>query len=121
MYTMKECTVYKTIDIIGKKWTLLILLELYKGQKKYKRFNEMKNRLQNITPKVLSGRLKEMEKIELVQKNVDSSFVPIKSEYALTKKGEELLCVVQEMKRWGLKWKMGNKECGLTTCKECVL
>ena len=42
---MKDCTVYKTMNIIGKRWTIHILLELHKGEKKEKRFNELKRKL----------------------------------------------------------------------------
>jgi hypothetical protein len=53
MDTMKDCTVYKTLTIIGKKWTLLILFELDRGSAPYKRFNELRAALDTITPKVL--------------------------------------------------------------------
>ena len=55
MYTMDaNCTVYKTMDFISKKWTLLILLELFKEGKEKKRYSEIKNKMDDITPKVLS-------------------------------------------------------------------
>ena len=50
----EDCAVYKTVDFIGKRWTLLILLELYKGENKWKRYNELKRNLMSITPKILS-------------------------------------------------------------------
>src|SRR5271157_5622131 len=61
VYTMKDCTVYKTMNIIGKRWTIHILLELHKGEEKEKRFNELKRKLGYITPKILSERLTELE------------------------------------------------------------
>ena len=51
----KDCSVYKTADFIGKRWTLLILLELYRG-KKIKRYSQIKENLHEITPKMLSTR-----------------------------------------------------------------
>ncbi|MEZ5336278.1 MAG: helix-turn-helix domain-containing protein [Methanolobus sp.] len=63
--------------------------ELYKGENKQKRFNELKNKLQDVTPKTLSTRLKELEEYGLVDKNIDDSVFPIKSEYSLTQSGEE--------------------------------
>ena len=56
------CTVNLTVRYIAKKWTLLILLELYKGEGHTRRFSELKNCLVGITQKVLSSRLKELEK-----------------------------------------------------------
>ncbi|NMC58791.1 MAG: helix-turn-helix transcriptional regulator [Candidatus Methanofastidiosa archaeon] len=116
---MVDCTIYKTLDILGKRWTLLILLELYKGEKAQKRFNELKNRLGNITPKILSLRLSELENEGLIQKNIDNSKIPIKCEYSLTESGEDFIHIIQEIKEWGLKWKFDNPKCAGTYCKQC--
>lgn len=121
MDTMKDCTIYKTVDIIGKKWSLCILLELYKGEHKQKRFNELKARLQDVTPKTLSLRLKELEEQGFIRKTTDNSSVPIKCEYSLTESGEEFLNIIQNIKKWGLKWKFGNDECERSNCKLCQL
>ena len=119
--TMKDCTIYKTVDIIGKKWALCILLELYKGEEKTTRFNELKNKLEDVTPKTLSIRLKELEKQGLVKKEVDKSSVPVKSQYSLTESGEEFLNIIDRIKNWGLKWQFDNPECGSSDCKMCQL
>ncbi len=95
--------------------------ELYKGENKQKRFNELKNKLQDVTPKTLSTRLKELEVHGLVDKNVDDSVFPIKCEYSLTESGEEFLNILQNIKTWGLKWQFENPECGGTNCKTCEL
>lgn len=118
---MKDCTVYKTLSIIGKKWTLLILLELYKGAKDEKHFNELKKRVDGITPKILSERLGELEADGIVRKRVDDSTIPVKCLYSLTDSGFELIELVQGIKRWGLKWKFDNEECSMTRCKGCIL
>ena len=116
---MKDCTIYKITDLIGKRWTLCILHELHKGDMCNKRFNELKNRLNDITPKTLSTRLKEMEHEGLIQKTVDSSTFPVKCEYALTESGKELVEIVQELKEWGNKWIVNNETCRRTLCIEC--
>ncbi len=118
---MKDCTIYKTVDIIGKKWALCILLELYKGEEKSTRFNELKNKLEDVTPKTLSIRLKELEKQGLVKKEVDNSSVPVKSQYSLTESGEEFLNIIDRIKNWGLKWQFDNPECANSDCKMCQL
>lgn len=113
-----DCSIHKTVDIIGKRWTLLILLELYKGKKKVKRYSEIKAKISDITPKMLSMRLHEMESEGLISKKVDTSTVPIKSEYQLTQPGNDLIKVVKDIKKWSMKHKARYKHC-MTSCKDC--
>jgi DNA-binding HxlR family transcriptional regulator len=118
---MKEgCTLYKTVNFIGKKWTLLIILELYKMKNK-KRFSEIKRNFSQITSKILSSRLKELEKEKLIKKTIDNSTIPIKCEYSLTKNGREFVKVLKEMKTWALKNKFNNKLCESRECFTCNL
>ena len=120
--TMQEgCTVNLTVKYIARKWTLLILLELYKGEGHTRRFSELKGCLFGITQKVLSARLRELEKEGLVKNRVDSTSFPVKSEYTLTQSGLEIIDIVKDMKRWALKWKISNIKCGCQDCSECVL
>lgn len=120
MYIMnKKCPVYTTMNFMGKKWTVLILLELYKGKGRWKRYSQLKNSLLDITPKVLSMRLRELEKQGLVKHRVDSKSFPVKSKYALSQSGEDFIKVVKGIKRWGLRWKVKNEECESMNCREC--
>lgn len=114
-----DCTIYKTLDFIGKKWTLLILLELYKGKSKFKRYSILKKALPTITPKILSARLKELREQGLIIKEVDSSTIPIKSEYTLTEAGNEFINIIQDIKKWALKYKFKDKICEHQDCKDC--
>jgi DNA-binding HxlR family transcriptional regulator len=114
----KNCAVFKASNIIGKRWTLSLLLELYKGKDKWKRYNHIKSKLPGITPKMLSARLKELAKAEIISKRVDSTLIPIKSEYSLTKHGEEFIDVIKHLKTWSLKYK-ANKSCDSRVCKNC--
>lgn len=116
-----ECTVNLTVRYLAKKWTLLILLELYKGDRHTRRFSELKGCLFGITQKVLSARLKELEREGLVEKRMDETSFPVKSEYTLTKSGLEIIDIIKDMKRWALKWKISNIKCGSQDCMECVL
>ena len=116
-----DCTIYQTANFIGKRWTLLILLELYKGESKQKRYSEIKKGLSDITPKVLSLRLKELVKEGLISKKVDASSFPVKCEYSLTKSGEDFIKIVQDIKKWALKWKVKNIVCEKANCKDCKL
>jgi DNA-binding HxlR family transcriptional regulator len=115
------CTVNRTVKYISRKWTLLILLELYKGECHKRRFSELKNSLEGITQKVLSLRLKELEREGLIENIVDSRSFPIKSEYTLTESGLEIINIIKDMKQWALKWKIINIRCSGQDCSECIL
>ena len=120
MYTMeKECSVRKSVNFLGKRWTLLILLELYKGKSEWKRFSQIKKSLDNITPKILSMRLKELKRENLIEKRVNVEKFSIKSEYKLTSAGKDFIGIIKNIKRWSLKWKKKNKTCEEIDCKDC--
>ena len=116
-----KCTVFRTVGFIGKKWSLLLLLELYKGKKKEKRYMEIKARVPGITPKILSARLKELEKEKLIIKKIDVRTFPIKCEYSLTKRGEDFINIIKGIKKWALKWNIENQDCENKDCKICEL
>lgn len=115
----KECAIYQITNFIGKRWALIILLELYKGNK-VKRYSELKKSINYITPKMLSLRLKELEKEKLLIKKVYTNTTPNKCEYFLTKKGEGFIKIIKSMKTWSLKWKKNNF-CQFSDCKNCKL
>jgi DNA-binding HxlR family transcriptional regulator len=115
------CTVSLTVQYLTKKWTLLIILELFKGENCTCRFSELKDRLPEITAKVLSERLRELETEGIVSKKIDATIVPIRSEYTLTECGIELIEVVRRIKCWALKWKIDNIPCNSQECKLCEL
>jgi len=115
------CTINLTVRYLTKKWTLLIILELYKGEKHTRRFSELMEALGGITQKILSERLKELEAEGIVTKKVDAATFPVRSEYTLTKSGLELVGVIRGIKVWALKWKIDNVPCGKQDCSACVL
>lgn len=117
----ENCTVNLTVRYLAKKWTLLIILELYKGDNYTRRFSELKECLPDITAKVLSERLQELEAEKIISKKIDASVVPIRSEYTLTEGGIELIDVIRDIKYWALKWKIDNMPCGSQECKICKL
>ena len=120
MYTMKkECGVRNAVNFLGKRWTLLILLELYKGKQEWKRFSLIKRNLDNITSKILSLRLKELERENLIEKRVNIAESPIKSEYKLTGAGKDFIRIIKSIKRWSLIWKKKNRTCEEINCKDC--
>jgi DNA-binding HxlR family transcriptional regulator len=117
----EACTINMTVKYLTKKWTLLIILELYKGTGHTRRFSELKDSLGDITQKILSERLKELEEEGVVSHHVDASTFPVRSEYTLTKSGLELVEVIRGIKMWALKWKIDNIPCGGQDCGKCVL
>ena len=114
----KECALYNVAHLIAKKWTLLILIELYRGGDK-KRFNELKNSLKNITPKILSNRLKELEEQGLIENKIIASSIPVISEYYLTTKGKELIDIIKTLKIWSIKHTESVRDCKNFDCKAC--
>ena len=117
--TKEICTIYQTASFVGKRWTLLILLELHKGDNDWKRFSEIKNNMKDITAKVLAFRLKELISESLVKKRIDTSSYPIKSEYSLTLSGKDFISIIQDMKKWALKWNVKTKHCNDENCRHC--
>ena len=115
------CTVAQTVKYLSKRWTLLIVLELYKGRDYTRRFSELRDALAGITPKVLSERLKELEDEGIITRRVDATSFPVRSEYTLTESGIEIVDVIRGIKRWALKWKIENIPCGEQDCRVCVL
>jgi DNA-binding HxlR family transcriptional regulator len=88
------------MEIIGNKWTALILRDLAAGPK---RFGELEKSVGNINPRTLSQRLDDLERCGILTKQ---SFheVPPRIEYTLTKKGEDLVPVLRQMAEWGTKY-----------------
>jgi DNA-binding HxlR family transcriptional regulator len=117
----ESCTVYNTLDLIGKKWVLLIVLSINRGGKYKKRYSEIKKDLHSITGKILSLRLRELEKNEIIKKEIDKTVIPIKTYYSLTKSGKDLLEIIKSIKSWGLNWNINaNKKCCSMLCRNCL-
>ncbi len=91
------CGVTKTMRIIGSKWTMLILRDLFQGTK---RFGELQKSLVGISPKTLSVRLDELEHNGIISKTVYPQ-VPPRVEYTLTTKGQSLHTIIDDMRTWG--------------------
>jgi DNA-binding HxlR family transcriptional regulator len=93
------CPIAKTLDVIGTKWTFLIIRDLLiEGTL---RFSDLLRSMEGISPKTLSLRLKELEDHKLVTRTVYPE-VPPRVEYTLTEKGRELESIFIELKRFGL-------------------
>ncbi|GLC89437.1 winged helix-turn-helix transcriptional regulator [Lysinibacillus piscis] len=89
----------KAMDLIGKRWTGLILYQLLEGPQ---RFNAIESALP-VSGRLLSERLKELEKEGLVERNVYSE-VPVRVEYSLTEKGQSLEEAIRHIESWATNW-----------------
>jgi DNA-binding HxlR family transcriptional regulator len=81
---LRSCPIETTFRIIGKKWAVLIIREMFRGTTQFNRFFE---NIDGITPKVLTERLRELEKLGIVKRRIVSEY-PIKVEYGLTDLGK---------------------------------
>lgn len=92
-----KCPAESTLEVIGGRWKILILYQLDGGPK---RFSALKRSLPNVTQKMLTQQLRQMEADGLVRRKVYPQ-VPPKVEYSLTPRGQSLRPIVDAMCKWG--------------------
>jgi DNA-binding HxlR family transcriptional regulator len=95
--SLQDCSVAKTVRIIGSKWTMHIIHHLFDGTR---RFGELQRYLETISPKTLSQRLTELERDGIIKRKVFAE-VPLHVEYTLTEKGRSLKGIFDQMTQWG--------------------
>jgi len=100
-----ECDPIKVMQMLSKKWALLILSLLVRGQSL--RYTELNDRLKRISPKTLTERLRELEREGIVTRKMFSE-IPPRVEYSLTQKGCELAVSLQHVLKWAEKWYPSN-------------
>ena len=95
------CPKYEqAIQLLGKRWTGLLLYTLLEGPK---RFCELTSTVEGLSDRVLSDRLRELE-LEGVVERVVYPQIPVRVEYKLTEKGRGLEPVVLAIRQWADKW-----------------
>jgi len=99
-YSLK-CPVARTLDVIGDRWTILILRDLFRFETR--RFGDFESELPGLTPSVLSARLKDLESSQVIGSRMYGEHPP-RLEYFLTPKGRELGPILMAMKKWGEKY-----------------
>ena len=100
------CPVARTLDLIGDRWTLLIIRDLFLGKT---RFAQFRKSTPAPPPKLLSDRLLRLEQHGLVERVVYSEH-PLRAEYRLTPKGRTLHPVLREIVNWGLEQLFSDDE-----------
>jgi len=91
------CPLYGLIDVIAKKWSLLIIAVL--GNEGAKGFNELQRELKGISPKTLSKTLKELEEYGLIKREVINTKPP-RVRYSLSESGWELRSLLIPLLKW---------------------
>jgi DNA-binding HxlR family transcriptional regulator len=93
------CPLEGVIDIISKKWALLIVNEI--GNHQRIRYNDLMKEIEGISPKTLADTLKELLKYNLVKREAFNE-IPPRVDYTLTKDGEELRQAIIPILQWAL-------------------
>ena len=101
---LPACTVETTLMLIGDKWKVLILRDLMDGTK---RFGELKKSIGNVSQKVLTAQLRQMEDSGLLTRTVYPE-VPPRVEYTLTDLGRSLKPILDAMWTWGENYKQNQ-------------
>ncbi|MDK2855961.1 MAG: hypothetical protein PWQ86_1174 [Bacillota bacterium] len=110
-----KCPIESTLGLINGKWKLLILKVLSQGPVRY---GAIKERMPEVSAKVLTQQLRELERDGLISRTVFPE-VPPRVEYSLTEMGVSIFTVLAEMRRWGLEEdKVHNIKCSF--CYECL-
>ena len=93
-----RCEIEVTLEVISGKWKSLIIWTL--GIHEVIRFNEFKNLIPEISQKMLTQQLRNLEKNKLVNRKIYNQVLPM-VEYSLSNMGKKLLPILKEMDLWG--------------------
>ena len=96
-----SCPISCALDILGDKWTLLVVRDLIFGHKRY--FGDFRNSPEKIATNILSDRLKKLEECHILSRHHDPANAR-KGIYMPTEKCVDLVPTIMEMLRWGAKY-----------------
>src|SRR5438105_3371254 len=96
----QKCPVARTLDLIGERWTALILRDLLREGPR--RYQDLQESLEGIAPNTLAARLKDLEENGLVERKLYNERPP-RLEYHLTERGRSLGPVLRALRDWGTK------------------
>lgn len=120
----ENCPIFLVTRILGKRWAILVLQELLASQNPAgAQFGELHRAISWVSPKVLTQRLRELEKEGIVTRVVDASIIPARVHYELTRKGQDFEPILDHMQEWGIKHggekTVGCLGDGTSSCSEC--
>lgn len=93
-----HCALDITMDYIGGKWKMVVLWYLRQGKKRY---GALRKLMPDVTERMLSIQLKQLEEDGLIKREVFTEKPPLKVEYSLTPFGETLLPILEAIALWG--------------------
>jgi len=96
-----KCPIKTSLGVLGKKWTMLIIRDI--GVYKITRFNRLLESIEGITPRILSMRLKELEKKGFIER-AEEKRSPMIVQWRLTEKGKDTLPILMQLVTFGSKW-----------------
>ena len=112
-----DCPIAKTLDVVGDRWTLLIIRDLLRGTRKYQ---DLLESLQGISTNLLAERLSRLVDEGIVTRSLYSDKPP-RAEYHLTEQGEQLASVVDSLFHWGVQWRNWGDAPELQTMRELMI
>jgi DNA-binding HxlR family transcriptional regulator len=92
--------VEKAFDVLGRKWTGLIIRELSGGPR---HFCDMEKGIPTLSARMLTERMRELEAAGIVRRTVDTG-TPVRTSYELTEKGRALIPVMRGIEQWARAW-----------------
>ena len=98
-FLRSPCAVACTLDLVGDKWSLLVVRDLLRGDVTY---GELQNSPEGIPTNILADRLKRLEQAGVIAKSAYHEH-PVRYVYGLTEKGKALRDVLRALVRWGKK------------------
>jgi len=102
---------HRAVELLGRRWAGAIIRVLLQGRTRYATLREA---IPNITDRMLSERLRELEAEELVVRHVTAD-IPVRVEYELTSRGRDLELAVSAIGKWAEKWLPANSTAGKRT------
>jgi DNA-binding HxlR family transcriptional regulator len=91
------CPIACTLDVLGDKWTLLVVRDLFLGKEIY---SEFQNSPEKIPTNILANRLKKLLEFKIIKKDAYQQH-PVRYKYSLTNKGKDLTVIIEAMLQWG--------------------
>ncbi len=113
----QHCPIARTLDIVGERWSLLIVRELLLGPKRY---TDLRQALPGMWTNLLAGRLRQLERSGVIT-HIDLPPPAARTVYQLTERGRELEPVLLELGRWGIPTLSGRKKAGLPLATSVLL
>jgi len=108
-FARSKCAVASTLDIVGDKWSLLVIRDLFAGKSTY---GELLAAAERVPTNILADRLKRLEEAGIIEKNAYQER-PVRFAYSLTPKGRDMGEILLAIVRWGRKHIPGTVALGI--------